>query len=35
MQILSKVGTKIWEVKLDNILSSKYIPAIGGISISR
>ncbi len=35
MQILSKVGSRIWEVKLDKIIPSKYIPAVAGLSISK
>lgn len=35
MQILSKVGSRIWEVKIDKILPPKYIPAVAGLSISK
>lgn len=35
MQILSKVGFKIWEVSLKDIISPKYVPAIGALSVRR
>ena len=35
MQILSKVGFKIWEVSLKDIIPTHYVPAIGGLSVGK
>ena len=35
MQILSKVGFKIWEVSLKDIISPKYVPTIGALSVRK